>query len=161
MRYTDHRHKIKSGDLIAFRARGFWGWLICLWTWSAYSHVGVAVWIFERLFLIEAKEGVGVRMEPLSKRGAFDHIRTEAHFDDAVGRDALMFLGKSYNYLDLARVGLKLRPKGDGFICSEFAAKIIRPVDQDIWTGIPRSPTPANLAAYYIKHFGPATEVTP
>lgn len=161
MLYADHRHKIKSGDLIAFRASSFWGWLISLWTLSPYSHVGVAWRFRERVFLLEAKEGRGVQIRALSQCLPFDHVPTDAFWDDHIETDAMMFLGKPYAWLDLAYVGIGLEPMAEGLICSEYAAKMIRPNVQEIWQKIPKSPTPANLVRFFQKHNGPAVTVRP
>lgn len=62
--------RIKTGDVLLFRGKGsFWSWLIKLVTRSRYSHAGLALRIrvgdSERLCVLEAFEGVGVRVLPL------------------------------------------------------------------------------------------------
>lgn len=157
--YADHRNTIKSGDLIAFRARDFWGRMIGYFTRSAHSHVAVA-WRFRgRLFLLEAKEGQGVQIRAASEALPFDHITTHAFWDDHIEEDALMYLGKPYAWLDLMNVGVGLEPSADGMICSEYCAKVIRPVLEDAWQAMPKSPTPANLVEHFLDHDGVLTPV--
>lgn len=71
MRYEDARDAIETGDLLFLRGRLLHSHLIQVWTRSVYSHVGVAVWIqvgsIRRLFVVEALEGKGVRLYPLSR----------------------------------------------------------------------------------------------
>lgn len=71
MRYEEARHAIETGDLLFFRGRLLHSRLIQFWTRSVYSHVGVAVWLesgpIRRLFVVEALEGKGVRIYPLSR----------------------------------------------------------------------------------------------
>lgn len=71
MRYEDARGAIDTGDLLFFRGRLLHSHVIQVWTRSVYSHVGVAVWIevgsIRRLFVVEALEGKGVRLYPLSR----------------------------------------------------------------------------------------------
>lgn len=67
MIYNEVRDNIKDGDLIAFSGKKLLSRLIQKVTYSVISHVGMAVWIKNRLFVIEAVEGAGIRFYPLSK----------------------------------------------------------------------------------------------
>lgn len=126
MRYAEARNQIKSGDLLAWRGRGPVGWIVRHWTGSAWSHVGVA-WRFRgRLFVLEAREGIGVGLRAVSNALPFDHIGSDADWNDEVERFALDHLGKAYSYPDFVRAGLGLAPGHEGEICSEYAAKVLR-----------------------------------
>ncbi|MFN0199664.1 MAG: hypothetical protein ACKVT0_23160 [Planctomycetaceae bacterium] len=71
MRYQDHRETIQNGDILLFIGKRWWSRVIRRWTVSPYSHVGIAHWIksdgVERLTVIEALEGVGIVVNPLSQ----------------------------------------------------------------------------------------------
>lgn len=68
MLYSEVRDDIKNGDLLAFRGTALFSRLIKAWTHSRTSHVGIACWMHGRLTVIEAMEGVGVRVYPMSMR---------------------------------------------------------------------------------------------
>ena len=73
MKYDEVISKIESGDLFLFRrSKTLFGAIIRIVTQSPFSHVGVAVWIrnnhgCSRLTIVEALEGVGVRLYPLDR----------------------------------------------------------------------------------------------
>ncbi len=52
--YADVRHKISSGDLLAWSGKGLYGRIIRHWTGETFSHVGIAWVVSGRLFAIEA-----------------------------------------------------------------------------------------------------------
>lgn len=122
--YTALRHDIRSGDLIAFRGNGRWSRLIRHVTGGRHTHVGVAFWMRGRLFLLEAREGVGVQLRACSNVLPFDWIKTDVRWTEDAETFAFRELGKPYSYLDAVRAGLGLKLKSDGFICSEYAAGI-------------------------------------
>jgi hypothetical protein len=57
---------IADGDVIAFKRSGFWSAAIRWRTRSKISHVGFALWIGEHLCVLEAQEGRGVQIVPMS-----------------------------------------------------------------------------------------------
>jgi hypothetical protein len=61
---------IKNGDVLAFSGKWFFSKLIQFWTKDKISHVGLAIWISiegtDILCVLEAMEGKGVRIVPLS-----------------------------------------------------------------------------------------------
>ena len=69
MDYSLVRDDIQNGDVLAFGyvRNSFFSQLISLWTRSRVSHVGIAIRFYGRLCVIEALEGRGVRVFPLSK----------------------------------------------------------------------------------------------
>jgi hypothetical protein len=67
MKYAEARSLIRDGDVLAFRGTRLFSKIIKLWTRSRVSHVGVACWMHGRLTVVEALEGVGVRVFPLSR----------------------------------------------------------------------------------------------
>lgn len=63
---------IRNGDVFLFRrSPSLFGRLIRLWTQSPFSHVGIALWVqvdgTRRLCILEALEGVGVRLHPMDR----------------------------------------------------------------------------------------------
>ena len=72
MQYEEIRAYIKTGDVLAFKGTWLISRAIQAWTRKPYSHVGLALWLKtdfetkERLCVLEAMEGLGVRIVPLS-----------------------------------------------------------------------------------------------
>ncbi|WP_150522774.1 hypothetical protein [Roseibium sediminis] len=122
--YTALRQDIRSGDLIAFRGNGPVSRLIRHVTGGRHTHVGVAFWWWHRLFVLEAREGDGVRLRACSARLPFDWIATGLNWTEAAEQFAADTLDDPYSYLDAVRAGLGLKLRSDGFICSEYAAGI-------------------------------------
>lgn len=71
--YNDIRDSIKSGDIIFTSSDGIIGKLIKFATKSKYTHVGVAVWLGEHLFILEALRS-GIALNLLSSYNKFDII---------------------------------------------------------------------------------------
>jgi hypothetical protein len=71
MRYSDVCDAIQTGDVLLFRGRRWYSWLIRFWTQSVYSHVGVAYRLkvngHSRLCLFEAVAFQGVRLHPMDR----------------------------------------------------------------------------------------------
>lgn len=74
MKYEDLRKRIKTGDLLVWATIPNWKhpitaiqiWLVKAFTQSAFSHVGVAFWVRNRLMVIDAT-GKGVLLRPISQ----------------------------------------------------------------------------------------------
>jgi len=122
--YTALRQDIRSGDLIAFRGNGPVSRLIRHVTGGRHTHVGVAFWWHDGLFLFEAREGVGVQIRPCSNLLPFDWIETGLEWTEQAEQFAFAQRGKPYSYLDAIRAGLGFKLGGGGYICSEYAAEI-------------------------------------
>ncbi len=81
MKYSEHRSKIKSGDIIAVSHSGWTNLhdiqcqIVRLFQESEYCHVGMVWKVSGRLFVIESVKPV-VRLVPLSKfvKDGFYHI---------------------------------------------------------------------------------------
>ena len=153
MKYTDARDLIQDGDVLAFRGTRLFSRLIKLWTRSRVSHVGIACWMHDRLTVVEALEGVGVRVYPLSRyvgRGCdVDWYQVDQSANDVLAHGALdrravvafalskwglryaspwQFL-RSWGWLS-RRVsesrGLPVDTNPDRFFCSELALDALR-----------------------------------
>ena len=147
MNYADARNHIKSGDILAFRGRGPIAWIIRRVTGGSHTHVGVAWWLHNRLFVLEAVEGAGVQLRAASALGKFDWLPTGLSWTNDVEVFALSMLGKPYSYLEAIGAGLGFEVSQDGFICSEYVAEIFRlagVLDEQL----ANAPTPTDLVQY-------------
>jgi len=146
MDYKTVRSLISSGDVIAFETApwSLISQLISLWTRSRYSHVGLVMKVHGRLAVIEALEGRGVRIHPLSrlvKRRRLDWFKldkTQVNRSALVG-DALSHWGqryaspwqfiRSFSVLTrrcLDKWGLPSDTNVERFFCSEFVMHAMR-----------------------------------
>ena len=146
MDYKTVRSLISSGDVIAFEVApwSLFSQLISLWTRSRYSHVGLVMKVHGRLAVIEALEGRGVRIHPLSRLVRtrrldwFKLDKTQVNRVALVG-DALSHWGQRYaspwqfirSFSILTRRFLdKWGAPGDTnderFFCSEFVMHAMR-----------------------------------
>lgn len=125
--YAKFRPLIKSGDLLAWSGTSSFGNLIRRWTGSSYSHVGIAWVIGDRVFVLEALDGRGVVISPLSNRLSCYHIETRTNWTVTMEAKALalQLIGKPYSYLDALRAGLHLKPRSGGYQCVKYAAEVL------------------------------------
>jgi hypothetical protein len=166
--YWEARARIKTGDLIAVRARqGVFSALTRWITRSPYTHTGVAVWAGGRLLLAQENEG-GCALVPLSQFAGIDFdvfacpvqgAAVELSIWDLLGHPI------GYDYLDLLAIaanrlfGLPIPAiDGDGMICSALSATLYldagwRPVP------LPSVPAPCDVVAALGQVAGP--EVRP
>ena len=129
MEYSDARVDIQSGDLLAWSGHSFFSRLIKLFTESSITHVGIAYKLGKRLFVLEAMEGRGVRIFPLSRRVPFFWIRpsVRTHEWNTIVEDAaLERIGEKYSFKECARAVFKKRLKRDAYWqCAEFASYML------------------------------------
>ncbi|SNY90087.1 hypothetical protein SAMN04515647_0229 [Cohaesibacter sp. ES.047] len=150
MVYPDARCQIRSGDLIAFRGKGPVSWLIRHVTGGFHTHVGVAWWFRGRLFILEAREGIGVTLRAACAALPFDWIRLSVDWSASVEDFAFSQLGKPYSYIDALGAGLGFPMTAEGYICSEYAAEIFWRSDLDF--DLKSSAiTPTALVEYWIE----------
>jgi hypothetical protein len=155
--YAQAREHLQTGDLIALRSRkGLAAWLIRLITRSPYTHTGVAIWVGDRLLVVETRNGPA-SLVPLSQYQPHDFDVFDAPVEQKqriFGRDIILkALGREipYAYGDLVRIalhellGVRL-PKHapDRLICSALSALIYQRLG---WKpqGLPSIPTPRDL----------------
>lgn len=121
MRYEVARPKIQSGDILAWSGTGPISSLIRFATGSIYSHIGIACWLYDRLWVLEVREFGRTPPTALSARQPFIWIPSEADWNAEVGRTAFRNLDAPYSYIDAVRAAFRL-PLGtkNGLICSEF-----------------------------------------
>tara|TARA_R100000656_G_scaffold66206_1_gene50268 strand:- start:116 stop:658 length:543 start_codon:yes stop_codon:yes gene_type:complete len=145
MKYQNVRYKIRNGDVLAFRGKRWYSWLIKFRTLSRVSHVGVAIWFGDRLCCLEALEGSGVRLYPVSKyMECGDWVDWYELYDESISRKqltdyALKSWGKRYASLwqFIRSWGIVCRrwfdknlappdTNKDRFFCSEFVMSALR-----------------------------------
>ena len=94
MQYQGAREKIRNGDILAFRGNRCFSWLIKFRTLSRVSHVGIAIWFNNRLCCLEAMEGSGVRLFPVSKFiEDGDWVDWYEPYDESVSRKQMVKYG--------------------------------------------------------------------
>lgn len=150
MDYAQVRSQIATGDLLLFRGRRLFSRVIQWRTQSVFSHVGVAVWVSvgasRRLCVLEALEGYGVRLHPLSlylRRGqwvdwfrvtdpAIDCEQASAWALDQLGTRyaSLWQLARSFGVVGLLKrcadaLGLPTKVDQDRWFCSCFASQFL------------------------------------
>lgn len=124
MDYKKHRNKIRSGHVIAWSGRGALSRLIRIATGETYSHVGIVWRCGGRVMLIEAIQGKGVQIQPLSELRPFYHLAPAIKWTPEIEQFVLSQIGKNYNYLDALRGWVGLAPKGTGYQCAELVAEV-------------------------------------
>lgn len=72
--YTKQRSNIKSGDVIAWRGKGFWSFVSRVITKSPYGHLGIAWLAGGRVFVLECYQKKGVTISALSSKLEADHF---------------------------------------------------------------------------------------
>lgn len=172
MKYSKARGAIKTGDVLAFRGHWLISKLICWWSGSDVSHVGLAVWLKfdydkdETLCLIEAMDGLGVRITPLSQAlekywehgGKAYWLQTDSH----VAFNAVKFAQEHWDesYVSLYQILLAASPKLqflrgwrgagsnlDGWHCSELVTRSLMTVGHEP-TKLPEYTTPGDVMRF-------------
>lgn len=116
-----------SGSLLAWRPSNILGHIICKFTKSEYSHVGL-LWRFHgRFYVLEAIWSSGVRVRLLQEDLPVEVIPTGIKWTDEVEGCAVRKLGRMYNFLDALRVGFNINPQMyDSEICSHYVAHVLK-----------------------------------
>lgn len=152
--YSSARDKIRTGDLIAWKVEKidsifkFVLYLDHKIFKSEYSHVGIALKLEDRLFVVEATPP-GLRIYPLSMCDAFYHLPIFDHDEESnrdviesikceffntklrsrITNELMKHIGKPYSLLDLVKSIFNIRRSEEDFYCSEFAAYIYNAVN--------------------------------
>ncbi|MES1977521.1 MAG: hypothetical protein V4451_05760 [Pseudomonadota bacterium] len=153
--YVTARSQIRTGDLIAVRshAGGFPG-LVRWCTESPYTHTAIALWVCDRLMMIETRFTACI--VPLSQLGnaEFDVVRCPVADPEYVLIEAFNILGVpvNYDFMDLLRIAARLKlgwQTGDDDgrkVCSALSAAVYRLAG---WRpeGLPGIPAPCEVVA--------------
>lgn len=146
MKYEGARLRIRNGDVIAWRGQSCIGRLIRLVTGEPYSHVALALWVHGRLMAVEAVEGRGVVMRPISQRLPVYWVSSD-EIAQPNWRQVLGRLGQDYSYGDAIRAGLGLRPIHVGWQCAEFVVEAF--ANRGIHgSKLPGAPTPGSVVKW-------------
>lgn len=167
MQYADHRSRIRSGDLLAWSHRGGWfdSWhsfkirTVRLFTMSEYSHVGIALVMGGRVWVLEAVTPL-VRMVPLSGCLPCYHVTTNATMTAKARDYALSFVGnKQYEYSQaeaaLAAMGKNTRDNG-AIQCCEYANLVLTACG----VNLQGKDTPTDLVKSALDRGGKLTQLT-
>ena len=125
--YSEIRSEIKTGDLIAWNDAeidSFFGFVLYLYQKilkANYTHVGVALRIGGRIFIVEATPPE-VRLIPLKMTSDFYHIKAnvKANPQNQI-KFLLATLGTRYSLWDMVKAVFKLGRSNNDFYCSELA----------------------------------------
>lgn len=125
--YRDIRKTLKSGDLVFYSSHnGFGDKVIKWWSKSRYSHVGVLWVIANRIFLMEASAFGGVRLVPLSLRMPDLIVKMDLKWNKDAEMQAMEHIMEKYSFVDAVKAGLKENYSQTGWICTEYAASIVK-----------------------------------
>lgn len=155
LKYITYRQSIKSGDLLAWSHRGWSSWhdfkiqFVRFFTQSEYSHVGLAIWLGGRLFVLEAVEPM-VRIYPLGKLGDFYHTPLEMNWTSEIEEYACNHIGEDYKQLHAILAYFKELEKGDVSECAALVKDIA--MHAGIYLGDRDTPTSVLKAAQLLGH---------
>lgn len=118
--------RLLPGDVLLYRPRGFFGWLIAVKSWSRWAHVEV----YDGAgFSLAARDGVGVGRFPFRSNdlGAVYRLRVSCDWEAARAWFETV-KGQPYDWRGLlAFTSAKLQGRDNGaMFCSEFAARLLR-----------------------------------
>jgi hypothetical protein len=147
MNYADARSQIGSGDAMFVRGTWHFSHLIQHVTGQTWSHVGCLWRCGGRLLVIEAMEGVEVRLSFASKSLPFYWVPTHLHWTPEVEQFALDRVGEKYNLVDCARAALGLPPDGEGWQCAE----LYKAIAEKGGLILDCAPVPGNIAMALMK----------
>ncbi len=151
LKYGDVRNQIQDGDVLLHRGKTLVTLLIRLFTWSQYSHAGIAVWWNDRLMAMESIWPM-VIINPLSQsvrryKGGVDWFCCVKPVDDKrleMIKFAQKELGHRFSLPKLISFLFKflfrrrtteearLKRYEKALICSEYVARIYKSVDLDL-----------------------------
>ena len=140
MKYQDYRPNIRSGDIIAQSHEGwssfkdFKSQMIRVFTRSTYSHVGIAVVLFNRVFILEQVVPY-VRLYPLSMSGNFYHISMpDVKWDFDLEEKAFSYIGSPYSQWKAVKAFFKTLADDDVSECAALVDKIMSHAGIDLGT---------------------------
>jgi hypothetical protein len=136
--YKDHRNEIKSGDLLIWSKDNIstlsnsYLKIIRFLTSSEYAHVGIAVRIFSRLFVLEATTPF-IRLAPVSTKDEFYHIPLDIKWKIEYYDYLFTYIGCKYSLFDAVRAYLGKVAKDDNnkWQCVELAVHFYRKIGID------------------------------
>ena len=125
--YSDIRNEIKTGDLIVYDTEeidSFFGLVLYFYQKilkARYTHVGIAVRMCDRIFIVEATPPE-VRLIPLAMCGDFYYVKTDMKSpEQSMMKNLFSYLGKEYSLLDLIKSKIGFANNTSDLYCSELA----------------------------------------
>jgi hypothetical protein len=135
--YKDHRDEIQSGDLLVWSRDNLsplsnaYLKIIRFATSSEYAHVGIAIRIFGRLFVLEATTPY-IRLAPVSLKDEFYHIPMKIEWQNHYNDYLFSYIGCLYSIADAIRAYLGKTVKDDNrWQCVELAMDFYRKLGMD------------------------------
>lgn len=151
--YAAHRENIRSGDLLAWSENKQSFISNCILnvikfaTQSEFAHVGIAIRLCGRLFVVEATIP-SVRLVPVSESESFYHIPMKVKWQMNFAWIMLSYLGLGYSLADCVRAYFGNTVKKDNvYQCVELAREIFLKFGIDLGENY----TPATLVAAALK----------
>lgn len=155
-KYNDIRLNIQTGDIVLWHGEGMMSNIINKTDKSYYNHIGIAVWIEDRLATLDMWNG-GLVLVPMSLRAKsytdICIIRPQFNLhtiEESVSKMLDMWETHfEYDYWTLLRIWVKKKTKidltflgrEDKFICSEFVQRYVYDLDISVCgLGIPPTP---------------------
>ena len=127
MLYSEIRSEMKSGDVVAWSGNSPFSKLIKWWCKSKYTHVGIIYCTPTRIFIIESKEGFGVRIFPLSRTIPFYWIKTNLDWNINIEEFMMKHIGDRYSWIGCIKAGLGIVTRKDRrWECAEFVNYIFK-----------------------------------
>ena len=111
------------GDVLLYKPKGLYGWIIRVHTWHAIAHVEIAMGLGVSA---ASRDGIGVNYYPTRTEDLAAVLRPKPFFDLAAARryvDAMK--GTPYGWFDLLNfVGVNVDQRG--IVCSPFVTEVLR-----------------------------------
>lgn len=151
--YRKHRQEIKSGDLLAWSTDSAVGLsaiilrVIRFFTVSEYAHVGVALRLDERLYVVEASIP-HIRLKAVSETEEFYHVPMEVDWSYDKELHLRGYIGCNYSIFEAVKAYLGMTVREDTkWQCAEMANRFYK------FTGVDfgNKYTPSNLVKEIIK----------
>jgi hypothetical protein len=122
---------MKTGDQVLFYSKGVLGWIISLFTFSKYSHIGTVVEFEDCYFILEAMAN-GVRLIDFNtsiqgRRYRVLELKNPLLKEYEFKKNVMKLADLDYDFRNFVKAGLKLKVEenADKVICSELSAYIL------------------------------------
>lgn len=149
--YKKHREMIQSGDLLAwsgnYKGPTLIREIIRFFSVSEYSHVGNALRMDGRLYVVEATINA-IRLVPLSEKDEFYHIPMNIDWKEEYTDRLLRYVGLKYSWMDAIRAYLGIDVKDDDkWQCAELANHFFKSIGLDFGKNL----TPSRLVRQVLR----------
>jgi hypothetical protein len=125
--YSRYRNNIKNGDLLLWninKVEAPTDYLLKIVQLSLrvkYSHVGIAINLYDRLFCLEAVSPY-VKLTPLSKKDNFAVLHTNIEWKDNHYDALFKYIGFPYNVFDVIRYAINIKNSQNSYYCTKLVA---------------------------------------